>query len=399
MKLPQFFGVTLLAAMMLCTGAQSKQVTIGLMPDLDGPYTDISGKGVIEAAQMAVDDTRAALDGWQVVILSADNQGKPDVGSAIAQRWLDADHVDMIAGVTNSAIALALQKLVADRHKIQLITGAASSDLTGVACSAYSADWQDDNYVQAAVSVSEMAKRGAKSWFFITADYAFGHNLQDVTTALVQKAGGKVLGSALHPFGSSDFSSYLLQAQSSGAQVIALANGGTDLINTIKQAHEFNIPANGGVLLPFGMFISDVHSLGLETAQGLVFPTGFYWDLNDATRAWGKRFFARMGKMPTKEQAEAYSAVRHYLLAVAKVQSTDGDLVMAQMKAAPVDDFFAGGGMVRTDGRLVHDVYLVQVKTPAESKGAWDYYKVLATIPGNQAFRPLAGSDCPLVPH
>jgi branched-chain amino acid transport system substrate-binding protein len=399
MRLLRFLGATLFAAMMLCAAAPSKQVKIGLLPDLDGPYTDISGKGVIEAAQMAVEDTRDALTGWQVEIVSADTQGKPDIGSAIAQRWLDQEHVDMIAGVTNSAIALALQKLVADRHKIQLITGAASSDLTGKACSAYLADWQDENYMQASVGVSAMAKRGARSWFFITADYAFGHNLQDVTSALVQKAGGQVLGSALHPFGSSDFSSYLLQAQASGAQVIALANGGTDLINTIKQAHEFHIPTNGGVLLPFGMFISDVHSLGLETAQGLVFPTGFYWDLNDATRAWGKRFFNRMGKMPTKEQAEAYSAVRHYLLAVTKVQSTDGDLVMAQMKAAPVDDFFAAGGTVRADGRLMHDVYLVQVKTPTESKGPWDYYKILATIPADQAFRPLAESDCPLVRH
>jgi branched-chain amino acid transport system substrate-binding protein len=392
-------AAVLLVATLVGHAAVAKEVRIGLLPDLDGPYADISGKGVVEAARMAIEDTKDRLAGWQVDVVSADSQGKPDVASAIVQHWFDEDHVDVIAGVPNSGIALALQKLVTDRHKLQFITGAASSDLTGKACSPNAADWQDDNYMQASAGVAAMTKRGARTWFFITADYAFGHNLEDLASRLVTKAGGHVLGDALHPFGSSDFSSYLLKAQASGAQVIALANGGTDLINTIKQAREFHIPAEGGIVLPFGMFISDVHSLGLETAQGLTFPTGFYWDLNAATRAWSKRFFDRMGRMPTKEHAEAYSSIRHYLLAVAALQSTDAAAVMARMKATPVDDFFAQGGTIREDGRLMHDVYLVQVKTPAESKGAWDYYKVVATIPADEAFQPLAESDCPLVHH
>jgi len=399
MTLLPAIAAALVGTMLLCGSAQCKEIRIGLMPDLDGLYSDISGKGSIEAARMAVEDMKDRLPGWQIDILSADTQNKPDIASAIAQHWFDEQHVDLIAGVASSAVALAVQKLATDRHRLHIVTGAASSELTGKFCSPYAADWQDDNYMQASAGVAAMMQRGGDSWFFITADYAFGHNLEDVATGLLRKAGGQVLGDALHPLGSSDFSSYLLSARASGAKVIALANGGSDLINTIKQAHEFRIPAEGGVLLPFGMFISDVHSLGLEAAQGLVFPTGFYWDLNEATRTWSQRYFARMGKMPTKEHAEAYSSIRHYLAAVAKLQSSDSAAVMAEMKATKVDDFFGNGGMLREDGRLVHDVYLVQVKTPDESRKPWDYYKILATIPAAEAFRPLADSDCPLVKH
>ncbi len=319
MRLLRKAAAALLATLSLCHAASANQVRIGMLPDLDGLYSDISGKGSIEAVHMAIEDTKHELAGWQVDVVAADTQNKSDIASAIAQRWFDEDHVDVIAGVASSGVALAIQKLATDRHKLHFVTGAASSDLTGKACSAFAADWQDDNYMQASAGVAAMTKRGANTWFFITADYAFGHNLEDVTTGLLRKSGGRVVGDALHPMGSNDLSSYLLKAQASDAKVIALANGGSDLINTIKQAHEFHIPSNGGVLLPFGMFISDVHSLGLETAQGLVFPTGFYWDLNDATRAWSRRFFDRIGRMPTKEHAEAYSSVRHYLRAVAKL--------------------------------------------------------------------------------
>ena len=387
------------AMLWLCPSAAGKEVRIGILTDFDGPYADISGKGSVEAARMAVEDTRDRMAGWQVEVLSADPQNKPDIGSAIARRWFDEDHVDVIAGAPNSAIALALQKLVTERQKIQLISGAGSSDLTGKACSAFSAQWHDDNYMQASAAVRSMAHRGADTWFFITADYAFGRTLEAVASQLVERSGGRVLDSVRHPFGSTEYSSYLVRAQTSGAKVIALANGGSDQVNTIKQAREFHVPAEGQTLLPLGMFITDVHSLGLETAQGLVFATGFYWDLNDATRVWSRRFYDRMGRMPTKEHAETYSAVRHYLEAVATLQSSDAAAVMAQMRAAPVADFYAPGGVLRQDGRLVHDVYLVRVKAPSESKAPWDYYEVIATIAGEQAFQPLAESECPLVRH
>ena len=292
-----------------------------------------------------------------------------------------------------------MQKLASDRHRIHLITGAGSSELTGTACSAFAGQWHDDNYMQSSAAVRTMIPLGKKSWFFITADYAFGHTLEEVATNLLQQAGGTSLGHALPPFGSTEFSSYLLMAQASGAQVIALSNGGSDLINSVKQAHEFQISGSGQTLLPLGMFITDVHSLGLEAAQGLVFATGFYWDQDEATRTWSRRFFDRMGRMPTKEHAEAYSAVRHYLRAVGAAGTKDAPAVMARMRQMPVDDFYAQGGTLREDGRLVHRVLLVQVKSPAESKQAWDYYKVLGTVPGEQAVQPLAQSQCPLVKH
>ena len=392
-------GALLLLALLAAPVARAETVRLGVMADFDGPYSDINGKWMVEAVRMAIEDTRDRMSGWQVEFITGDPLNKPDVGVAITRRWFDQEGVDAVVGVPNSAVALAVQKLATERERVHLITGAGSSELTGTACSPYAAQWHDDSYMQASAAVRFMTQQGEKDWFFLTVDYAFGRTLEDVATRLLQQSGGRVVGHAAHPFGSQDFSSYLLTARTSGARVIALANAGSDMINTIKQAHEFGMPGPGQVLLPLSVFITDVHSLGLETAQGLVFATGFYWDLNDATRAWSRRFFARAGRMPTKEHAEAYSAVRHYLLAIGALNTKSAAAVMAWMRATPVDDFYAPGGILREDGRLSHDVLLVQVKAPSESKAPWDYYKVLGTIGADQAVQPLAESLCPLVKH
>jgi branched-chain amino acid transport system substrate-binding protein len=379
---------------------RAETVKLGVLTDLSGPYSDSSGKGAVVATQMAVDDLKKELAAakFDVTVLSADHLGKADVGSSIVRQWLDNDGVDTIVNVPNSAVALAVQNLTRDHKKIFLITGAASSDLTGKACSPYSAHWTDDSYTLASATPLALLKQGKDTWFFVTADYAFGHSVEAEARRVVTSNGGKVLGSVRHPVGVADMSSFLLQAQASGAKVIALANGGGDTINAIKGAHEFGITQGGQALVGMGLFISDVHSLGLETVQGLYLTTGFYWDRTDQTRAWSKRYGAEMGgRMPTREQAETYSAVRHYLQAVLAEQSTNSDNVMARMKATPVDDFYAPGATLRQDGRLIRPVFLAQVKTPAESKYPWDYYKILSTLKPEEAFRPLEAGGCSFV--
>ncbi len=382
--------------------AHAETVKLGVLSDFSGPYADSSGQGAVVATQMAIDDLKAELDAanFDVKVLSADHLGKPDVGSAIVRRWFDNEGVDVVVNVPNSAVALAVQNLTRERKKIFLITGAASADLTGKACSPYTAHWTDDSYMLASGTPLALLKQGKDTWYFVTADYAFGHSVEAEATRVVISNGGTVLGSVRHPVGAADLSSFLLQAQSSGAKVIALANGGSDAINAIKQAHEFQITENGQSLVGMGLFVTDVHSLGLETSQGLYLTTGFYWDRTDQTRAWSRRYAAKMGgSMPTREHAETYSAVRHYLRAILAEHNTDSDKVIARMKSTSVDDFYAPGGLLRQDGRLLHDVFLAQVKTPAESKYPWDYYKILSTLKPEEAFRPLEAGDCAFIKH
>lgn len=376
--------------------AQEGAVKIGVMNDQSSVYADLSGLGGVEAARMAIEDFGGTVLGKPIQLLNADHQNKPDVAANIANRWYDADNVDVIVDVPNSAAALAVQDIARKKKRLALISTGATSELTGSKCSPYGAQWTYDTYSLAAGTARALVKEGALTWYFITADYAFGHALQNDTSKFVTEAGGKVVGSALAPFPTQDFSSYLLSADASNAQIVALANAGGDTINAVKQTREFNLFQNGKRLTALLMFISDVHSLGLNTAQGIVLTTGFYWDLNDETRKWSKRFFERRKAMPTMTQAGVYSAVMHYLKAVQAVGNKDPLRVMQKMRDTPINDFFATNGTLRPDGRMVHDMLLVQVKKPSESKYPWDYYKVLRTIPGDQAFRPLKEGGCPL---
>lgn len=386
------------ATVLAAPATWAQNVKLGVLTDLGGPYADSSGQGAVEATKMAAEDLKTELGSHHVEVVSADHQSKPDIGAAVARKWLDTENVDAIVNVPNSAIALAVQNVTRERKKIFLITGGATAELTGKQCSPYSAHWTDDTYsLSTGTTRAVMARGNADTWFLITADYAAGHGLASAAKAVILANGGKILGEAQHPFNTDDQSSFLLQAQASGAKVIALANAGTDTINSIKQAHEFHIGGKNQTIVAMALFITDVHSLGLEVAQGLYLTAGFYWDTNDATRAWSKRFYDRIGRMPTREQAETYSAVHHYLRGVIATHSTDASTVMAWMKANPVDDFYAKGARLREDGRLIHPIHLLQVKSPGESKYPWDYYKILATLPPEQAFRPLSEGGCPFV--
>ncbi|MDY0881452.1 ABC transporter substrate-binding protein [Dongia soli] len=381
------------------TGARAEiDVKIGILNDRSGVYADLSGEGSVIAARMAVEDFKATDKGIRVNIVSADHQNKPDVGSSIARQWYDQEGVDAIFDVPTSSVALAVSQVTREKNKIFIDSGAGAADLTGKQCSPNTIHWTYDTWALANGTGGAMVKQGGDTWFFITADYAFGHALERDTTALVEKSGGKVLGSVKHPFPGSDFSSFLLQAQASGAKVIGLANAGGDTINTIKQAAEFGITQGGQKLAGLLIFITDIHALGLQVAQGLVLTEAFYWDLNDATRAWSKRFAERSdGKMPSMVHAGVYASVLHYLKAIEATNSKDASVVMAKMKEMPTDDPLFGKGQVRIDGRVTHDMYLFEVKKPEESKGDWDYYKLLATIPAAEAFRPLNEGGCPLV--
>ena len=393
----------LLAATALATvmaGAAQAQVSVklGVLNDMSGLYADISGPGSVVAAQMAVEDFKAEGKGIKVEVVSADHQNKPDNGSSIARKWYDQDGVDVILDVTTSSVALAVSEVTREKNKIFLISGGGTSDLTGAKCTPNNVHWTYDTWALANGTGTAMTKRGGDSWYFLTADYAFGSALERDTTDAVKKAGGKVLGAVKHPLSASDFSSFLLQAQGSKAKVIALANAGADTTNAIKQASEFGITQGGQALAGLLVFSSDVKALGLQAAQGLVLTEGFYWDQTDATREFSKRFAAKFGgKMPTSAQAGVYSSTLHYLKAVEATKSKDTAAVMAKMKELPVDDVLFGKGVVRADGRATHPMYLYEVKKPAESKGEWDMYKVVATIPAEEAFRPISEGGCPLV--
>jgi len=372
-------------------------VKIGVLNDQSGLYADLAGQGSVEAARMAVEDFGGSVNGAAIEVLSADHQNKPDVGSNVVRQWIDVDEVDVIVDVPTSSVALAVTEIVKEKDRVFLVSGAATTELTGAACSPNTIHWTYDTYALAVGTGRAMVQEGGDSWFFITADYAFGHQLEEDTSNVVKEEGGQVLGSVRHPLSTADFSSYLLQAQGSGAKVIGLANAGTDTTNSIKQANEFGITQAGQQLAALLMFLTDIDALGLDVAQGLVMTTGFYWDMNDETRAWSERFNERTGKMPTMVQAGVYSAVTHYLNAIQEAGTDEAKTVVEQMKATPVHDFFAPNGTIREDGRMVHDMYLAQVKTPDESEGRWDYLNILTTIPGDQAYLPLSESKCSLV--
>jgi branched-chain amino acid transport system substrate-binding protein len=373
-------------------------IKIGVMNDQSGLYADIAGPGSTLAARMAVEDFGAAKKGMKVEVVFADHQNKPDVGSNIARTWYDVDKVDVIVDVPTSSVALAVNQITREKGRAFLVSGAATSDLTGKACSPNTIHWTYDTWMLANGTGSAIVKTGGDTWFFITADYAFGHALERDTEAVVLKSGGKVLGKVRHPFPGTDFSSFLLQAQSSKAKIIGLANAGGDTINSIKQASEFGIVESGQNLAGLLVFITDIHGIGLKTAQGLIFTESWYWDLNEPSRAWAKRFAAANGsKYPSMVQAGVYSSVLHYLKAVEAAKTDDGTKVIAQMKALPTDDPLFGKGSIRADGRKIHPAYLVEVKRPSESKAPYDYYKIRATIPADQAFRPLNAGECPLV--
>ncbi len=373
-------------------------IKIGVLNDQSSLYADLTGQGSVVAARMAVEDFGAAAKGLKVEVIFADHQNKADVGANIARQWYDADKVDVIVDVPNSAVALAVNQITRDKGKAFLVSGAATSDLTGKACSPNTIHWTYDTWALANGTGTAIVKTGGDTWFFLTADYAFGHALERDTEAVVLKNGGKVLGKVRHPLNTADFSSFLLQAQASKAKIIGLANAGGDTTNAIKQASEFGIVKGGQNLAGLLVFLTDVHGLGLPVAQGLIFTEAFYWDMNDKTRPWSKKFAERnRGIHPTMIHAGVYSAVLHYLRAVETLKTDDGSKVIAKMKATPTDDPLFGKGTIRQDGRKIHDMYLFEVKKPAESKGAWDYYKLRATIPAAQAFRPLDQGGCPLV--
>jgi branched-chain amino acid transport system substrate-binding protein len=390
----------LAGALTIGGAAAQTNVKIGILGDRSGAYSDISGEGSVVAAKLAVEDFKPEQHGLKVAIVSADHQNKPDVGAAIARQWYDRDNVDMITDGVTSSVALAISQVTKEKNKVFIDTGAGTADLTGPQCTPNTIHWVYDTVALANGTGGAMVKRGGNTWFFLTADYVFGQTLQRDTSAVITKNGGKVVGSVKTPFPTSDFSSFLLQAQGSGAKVIGLANAGTDTINSIKQAGEFGITEGGQALAGLLVFSSDVHSLGTKVAQGLVLTEPFYWDLNDQTRAFSDRFAKQMknASKPTANHAGVYSDVLHYLKAVAELKSTaDGAATVAKMKATPTDDPLFGKGTIRADGRKIHDMYLFEVKKPAESKGEWDLYKKLETIPGDQVFRPLNEGNCPLV--
>ena len=397
-------ATTALAVALAWSGAaaaQDKNVKIGVMTDMAGLYSDISGINSVLAVTMAVEDSGLREKGWKIDIISADHQNKPDVATSLARQWADVENVDLYADVVTSSTALAVNPVAVEKNRVHLNSGAASSALSGKACTPNTIHWTYDTYALANGTGKAVTKAGGDSWFFLTADYAFGAALEADTTAVVKANGGKVLGAIKHPLNTSDFSSYLLQAQSSKAKIIGLANAGGDTTNAVKQAAEFGIVQGGQKLASLLLFINDVHSLGLKVANGLQMTETFYWDLNDATRGFSKRFSERSKNhvMPSMVQAGDYSAVTHYLKALVALGGNphDGAKVVAKMKEMPTDDPIFGKGSIRADGRKIHPAYLFEVKKPEESKGPWDYYKLISTIPAEEAFRPLAQSECPLV--
>lgn len=392
------FALAMLAGTALSGAALATDVKIGVLNDRSGVYADLAGEGSVVAARMAVQDFNAAAKGINVEIISADHQNKPDVGSTIARQWYDQENVDVIVDVPTSSVALAVNDITREKNKVMINSGAASSDLTGSKCSPNTVHWTYDTWALANGTGKAMVRTGGDSWFFLTADYAFGHALERDTSKVVEENGGTVVGKVRHPFPGTDFSSFLLQAQASGAKVIGLANAGGDTINSIKQAAEFGITQAGQSLAGLLIFLTDVHALGLQTAQGLVLTESFYWNFNDDTRAWSKRFAkAHNGNMPTMVQAGVYAGVLHYLKAVEAAGTDEAGAVMTKMREIPTDDPLFGKGKIRADGRKIHDMHLFRVKSPDKSKGPWDYYETVATIPAAEAFRPIKDGNCPLV--
>ena len=392
----------LLATAVIGVGAARAQISddivrIGVLNDQSNVYADLGGPGSVIAARMAIEDVGGKVLGKPIDMLVADHQSKADVGASIARQWFDSDKVDLVIGFDNSSVALAVEQVAFQKNRIAIAGAIGTTAFTGKACTPNEAAWVYDAYALTNTLARSVVGRGQNTWFFITVDYSLGHSLEADATAAVVASGGKVLGSARHPLNTADFSAYLLQAQASGAKVVALANAGGDMTNSIKQANEFGLANAGQTIVSLLTFITDVNSVGLKAAQGLTFVTAFYWDRDDESRAWSKRFFELHKRMPTMAQAAIYSAIRHYLRAIEAVGTDEAKAVMAKMRDIPVNDFYAKNGKVREDGRMVHDMYFVQVKKPEELTRPWDYYKILSTIPGDQAFRPLDEGGCPLV--
>ncbi len=378
-------------------GAQDKVLRVGIITDMSGQYKDGNGPGSVIAAQMAAEEIGGTVAGRKIEIISGDHQNKPDIASSIVREWIDNQHVDVVAEGVNSAVALAIMNVTAERNKPFLISGAGSSDITGKNCTPTSIQWTYDTYASSNATAKAIVKRGGKSWFFLTADYAFGHALERDASKMVIAAGGKVLGSVRHPFGTSDMSSFLLQAQAAKPDIIGLANAGADFRNAVAQADEFGVRSGGAQIVALQVTLTDVPALGLEHAHDLLFTDSFYWDRTPETRAFAQAFFKRHGAMLTSYQAGVNSALRHYFKAVAATNSTDTATVIKSLRENPVNDFFAQGGKVREDGRMVHDMYLMRIKKPEESKSKWDLYEYLDTVPGEQAFRPMSEGGCPYV--
>lgn len=392
------FAVSLLfGASALAQQTNTLPLKIGVLADFASVYADIGGQGNVEAAKIAIEEFGGKMFDKPIELVTADALNKADVAATITRKWYEAENVDMIVDMPTSATALAGMEMSKQFEKIMIVTDAASSDITGKSCSPYTAHWTYDTYGNAHTVGSAIVKQGGDSWYFITADYLFGHSIERDTGDVVRAAGGKVVGSSKHPLNTADFSSFLLQAQSSKAKIIGMANGGGDTINTIKQASEFGIVAGGQKLAGIVMFISDIHSLGLKMAQGLIITEAYYWDLNDRTRAFGKKFFDKMKRMPTMNQAATYSATLHYLKSVQAAGTRATKPVLAKMREMPVRDAFTDNGFLREDGRMVHSMFLLEVKKPEESKAPWDYYKVLAEVPGDQVFRPMKDGGCQYV--
>ena len=394
-------GTAMLIGCVLTAQAQEKVsdgvVKIGMIEDMSSIYADITGIGAVTAAKMAVEDFGGTVLGKPIEVVSADHQNKPDIAAATAREWFDTQHVDALMDVAASATALAAVEVAKTKNKIVVLNGPGAARITNEACTPVSVHYTYDNYALAHGTGAAMVKAGYDTWFFITADYAFGHDLEQVTAAVVKANGGQVLGDTRVPINTSDFSSALLQAQSSKAKVVGLANAGADTTNSIKQAAEFGIVRGGQKMAGLLVFINDVNTLGLQAAQGMLLTTAFYWDRDAESRAFAQRYFKRMNRMPNMTQAGIYSATTHYLKAVQAAGTDETQAVMEKMRATPINDFFVKNGKIRDDGRMVHDMYLYEVKKPTESKGAWDYYKLVATIPAEQAFLPLSESKCPLV--
>ena len=396
------FATSAAAALLLlvpCAHAQisGDTVKLGVLADMSGLYSDLSGIGSVVATQMAAEDFGGMVLGKKIEVVSADHQNKPDIGSNIAREWIDQQGVDAIVDVPVSSIAFAVQQIAKERNRVLLISSSGSSDLTGKSCSPTSVHWTYDTYALAETAGKAMIQQGGDSWFFITADYAFGHALERDTAAIVKANGGTVVGAVRHPQDTADLSSFLFQAQTSKAKVIGLANAGGDTINSIKQANEFGIIRGGQKMIGLLTYISDVHGMGLQYAKGLILASAFYWDLTDETRAWTRRFMERSKKIPTMANAGAYGATLHYLKAIKEAGTDEAQAVVRKMKEITVNDFFTKGGSVREDGRVIRSMYLFQVKSPEESKYPYDYYKLLNTVPGEQAFRPLAEGGCPMI--
>ncbi|HEV2510304.1 ABC transporter substrate-binding protein [Bosea sp. (in: a-proteobacteria)] len=370
-------------------------VKIGVLTDMSGLYADNVGAGAVLAARMAMEDFGGKVAGKTIEIVYADHQNKADIGSAIANRWYDVEKVDAITEVVSSAVALSVQQISKDKNRVFLATGPGTPDLTGKACSPVGVHWAYDNYALGNVVAGAVVRRGLKSWFFLTADYSFGHALEEQAARVVKENGGEVKGNARHPLGTADLSSFLLRAQSSGSQVIGLANAGSDMINSLKQAREFGITAGGQNMAALLVNLPDTHAMGLEVGQDLIIADSFYWDMDDSTRTWSKRFMERFnGKAPGSLQAAVYGAVTHYLKSIDAAKTDEAKAVSAKMRELPINDFYTKDGKIRSDGRVIRNMYLLQIKKPSESKYPWDYYKVLTTVPGDQAFRPQAAGGC-----